>query len=87
MSSLYFGLGVFCQFEAEVPEFDAVFSVEFTLYSPQLSEGKGCFSNSGTLASNRQNTESPKYNDDISMLISQYLISGASGKRNHCFLL
>jgi hypothetical protein len=31
-------------------------------------------SNSGTLASNRQNTASPKYNDGISLLI-QYLIS------------
>jgi alpha-D-ribose 1-methylphosphonate 5-triphosphate synthase subunit PhnH len=29
---------------------------------------------SGTLASNRQNKASPKYNDDISLLISQYLI-------------
>jgi hypothetical protein len=32
-------------------------------------------SNSGTLASNRQNTASQKFNDNISMLISQYLIS------------
>jgi hypothetical protein len=30
MSSLYFGLDVFCQFEARVPEFDAVFSVHYT---------------------------------------------------------
>jgi hypothetical protein len=30
--------------------------------------------NSGTEASNRQNTASPKYNDDISLLISRYLI-------------
>jgi hypothetical protein len=29
MSSLYFGLDVFCQFEARVPEFDAVFSVKY----------------------------------------------------------
>jgi hypothetical protein len=30
---------------------------------------------SETLVSNRQNTASPKYNDDISLLISQYFIS------------
>jgi hypothetical protein len=36
MSLLYFGLAVFCQFEARVPEFDAVFSVVCTLYNPQL---------------------------------------------------
>jgi hypothetical protein len=35
--------------------------------------GEGFMSNSGTLASNRQNTVSPKYND-ISLLILQYLI-------------
>jgi hypothetical protein len=35
-------------------------------------------SNSGTLASNKQNTTSPKHNDDVSPLISQYLISGFS---------
>jgi hypothetical protein len=33
-------------------------------------------SNSGTLASDRQNTASPKYNDYISLLISHYLIPG-----------
>jgi hypothetical protein len=32
MSSLHFGLDVFCQFEARVPEFDAVYSVHCTLY-------------------------------------------------------
>ncbi len=31
MSSLYFWLDVFCQFEAGVPEYDAVYSVQ-TLY-------------------------------------------------------
>jgi hypothetical protein len=31
MSSLNFGLTVFCQFEARVPVFDAVFSVQCTL--------------------------------------------------------
>ncbi len=54
---------------------DAVFSVQCTLYSPQLLGGRGCVSNSGTLASNRQNTASPKYNDDNFLLIEQYLIS------------
>jgi hypothetical protein len=63
-------------FEARVPEFYAVFSVECTLYSPQLLGGRGCMSNSRTLASNIQNTANPKHNDGISVLISQYLISG-----------
>jgi hypothetical protein len=53
MSSLYFGLDVFCQFEARIPELNEVFSVQTA-----------------------RNTASPKYNDDISLLISQYLISG-----------
>jgi hypothetical protein len=35
-------------------------------------------SNSGTLASNTQNTANPKYNDDISSLISQYHISATA---------
>jgi hypothetical protein len=75
MSSWYFGLDVFCPFEARVPEYYAVVSVQCTLYSPQLLGGRGCVSNPGTLASNWQNTASPKYNDDISLLISQDLIS------------
>ncbi len=45
MSSLYFGLDVFGQFEARVPEFDAVFSVQCTLHR---GEGRSCVSNSGT---------------------------------------
>jgi hypothetical protein len=60
----------------EPQKFDAVFSVQCTLYSPQLLGGRGWVSNSGTPASNRQNTASPKYKDDISLLISQYLIAG-----------
>jgi hypothetical protein len=32
MSWLYFGLDMFCQFKARVPEFDTVFSVQHTLY-------------------------------------------------------
>jgi hypothetical protein len=39
------GLDVFCQFEARAPEFDAVFSVECTLYSLQLLWDRGCVSN------------------------------------------
>jgi hypothetical protein len=78
MSSLYFGLDVFCQFEARVPEVDTVFSVQCTLFSPQLMGSRGCVSNSETQASNMQNTARPKYNDDISLLISQYLISDKS---------
>jgi hypothetical protein len=71
MSSLYFGLVVFCQFES-VPKFDTQPPpppVQCTLYSEH-------WSNSGTLVSNWQNTSNPKYNNDISLLISQYLISG-----------
>jgi hypothetical protein len=78
MSSLYFGLDKFCQFEAEVPKFDAVFSIQCTLYK---GEGRGCASNSGILASNRQNIYKPKYKDDISLLISQYLISRLQGQK------
>ncbi len=44
-----------------------------------MYRGGGCISNSGTLASNRQNAASPKYNDDISLLISQYLITAVAG--------
>jgi hypothetical protein len=51
-----------------VREFDAVFSVQCTLYR---EGGRGCASNSGTLASNRQNTASPG-NNDISLLISHH---------------
>ncbi len=51
-------------------------SVLCTLNSPQLLRGRGYASNSWTLTSNRQNTANSIYNDDISLLISQYLISG-----------
>jgi hypothetical protein len=71
MSPLYFGLAVFCLFEARVTEFDTqLFSLPYTAHCTQDP-----VSNSGTLDSNWQNTSSPKYKDDISMLISQYLIS------------
>ncbi len=73
---LYFGLDIFCYFEAKVPEFAAVCSVQCTLYIPQLLGGRLCVTNSWTPASYRQNTASPKYNEDISLLISQYFLSG-----------
>ncbi len=75
---------MFCQLEARVPEFDAVCSVHCTLYSVQCTvytvhstarERRDCVSNSKTLVSNRQNTANPKYKDDSSLLISEYLIS------------
>jgi hypothetical protein len=67
MSPLYFGLDVFCIFEARVPEFSTVytappahavlwekFRVLITRLQPQIC---------------RQNTSDPKYNDDITLLI------------------
>ncbi len=48
------------------------------MYSHQLLLSRSCISYSGTLASNRQNTANPEYNDDISLLISQYLISATA---------
>ncbi len=69
MSSLSFGLNVFCQFESRVPEFDAVFSVQCTLYSPQLLWAGVAYQILGLLP--QQNTASQKYNDNISFLISQ----------------
>ncbi len=51
-------------------------------FQPPLNvRGFGLWSDSGTPASNRQNTENPKYNDDISLLISQYLISAVLVRR------
>ncbi len=81
---MHFGLDVFCRFEVGVPEFDAVLSVQCILYRSTAVRGRGCMSNSRTLASNRQNTARPKYNDDISLLISQYLISALSVRRAAC---
>ncbi len=74
MSSLYFGVDVSCQFEASVTEFDEVLSVQCTV-------GGGCVLNSGILASNRQNTANPKYNEDISLLISAPLLNRATVSR------
>ncbi len=52
-----------------------------TVYTSTAVGGEGLRVKSGALASNKQNTRSPKYNDDIPLLISQYLISGE--KRLH----
>jgi hypothetical protein len=69
MSSLYFGLAVFCLFEARVPEVDtqSVLLNSCGLYSGHCT--LNILSNSGTLASNWQNTPSPKYTEEISLLI------------------
>ncbi len=61
MSSLYFGIDLFYQFEAS-PRNDAV-------YTSTAAGGRGCVSNSGNPASNTQKRASPKYDDDISLLI------------------
>ncbi len=66
MSLLYFGLDVIRQFEAGVPEFDAVFSVHCT-----RGGGGGVYPQILGLSK----TASPKYNYDISLRISQYVIS------------
>jgi hypothetical protein len=70
MSSLYFGLDVFYQFEARVPEFDycSVFSVHCT-GGGVACQILGLWPQIGRI------TASPKYNEDISLLISQCLIS------------
>jgi hypothetical protein len=67
MSSLYFGLAVFCLLEARTPEFDPQ-----PLHPPPRTAVDctlNTASNSGTLASNWQSTSSPQYNNGISLLI------------------
>jgi hypothetical protein len=49
--------------------------------------GQGCVSISGTSAKNRQDTASPEYNDDISSLVSQYLMSSFSFQESHCTIV
>jgi hypothetical protein len=61
MLLLYFGLAVFYQFEGRVPEFGEEFRVQFK-YFAQSRRAEYC-------------TACPNYNDEISLLISQYLIS------------
>ncbi len=70
MSLLYFGLNIFCRMKLKSRIRRCV---KYTVYF--VRGGGGCVSNSRM--SNRQNTASPKYNDDISLLISQYLTSEA----------
>jgi hypothetical protein len=69
MSLLYFGLAVFCLFEARVPEFDRqpLPPTSCGLYS--VHSMLNIASYYGTQASIWQNTPSPIYNDDISLLI------------------
>jgi hypothetical protein len=50
------------------PRIDAV-------YTATDAGVRGFVSNTGTPVSNKQNKARPKYNDYISLLISQYLIS------------
>ncbi len=79
------GFDVFYQFKAKVPEFDATFSVQCTLYLCTIrgrGGGRGCVPYSRILASNRPHTVSPKYNDIISLLKSQYLISARMASRD-----
>jgi hypothetical protein len=56
---------------SRVLEFDKVFSILYyirnTIQSTAIRGGRGCVSNSGTPASYRQNTASPKYTDDFSL--------------------
>jgi hypothetical protein len=54
-----------------------------SVYTVRGGGGAGYVSNSGTVASKRQNTASSKFNDDISLLISQYLISGTASWNMH----
>ncbi len=74
MSSLYFGLAVFCLFESRLLDIPPLPPNSCKLDSIHCTLDTA--SNSGTLALSSENTSSPKYNDDISMLILQYLISG-----------
>jgi hypothetical protein len=71
MSSLYFGPPVFWLFEAGVVQ---------TGYGTSRAEILGQLwkcTVTGTIALNGQNISSPKYNDDVSLLIFHYIISEA----------
>ncbi len=72
MSSLYFGLDIFCQFEAGVPEFVTVFSVSVQYTVQGVGEGLCVAFLDSRLK--LADTASAQYNDDISLLISQFLI-------------
>ncbi len=74
-SALYFGLAVFCLFETRVQNVTPI------LYNVHCTQNTA--SNSGTRASNRQNTASPKHNDNISLLISKYLISDFYSRKEY----
>jgi hypothetical protein len=70
MSSLYFGFDVFCQFETEVPEFEAA---DTSISVPVQYVGKRLPT---PLASDRQNTSNPQYNNDISADITLIRMAG-----------
>ncbi len=78
MSSLYFALDIFFQFEAKVPEYDAMYTVHCTLCTVHSCwRGQGLLVNSVTFwdSSLRKNAASGKSNDGIALQISQCLIS------------
>jgi hypothetical protein len=65
MSSLYFGLNVVCKLEARAPpEFDVVY---ISTAVPVLLVERCLICKA--VASNRPTTTSPKYNDDITLVI------------------
>jgi hypothetical protein len=70
MSSLYFGFDVFCQFETKVPEFEAV---DTSISVPVQYVGKRLLT---PLASDRQNTSNPQYNNDISADLTLIRMAG-----------
>ncbi len=59
--------------------YSAYLWLEALEFDTRISISTGIHSiNSGTRATNRQNTSSPKYNDDIILLLQQYLISASA---------
>jgi hypothetical protein len=77
MSSLYFVLDVFCQFEAGVPNWCIVQCRVYTVQSTavRVPGFHVKFRDYTYIASNRQNTERTKYNGHIPLLILQYVIT------------
>ncbi len=81
MSSLYLGLNnsVSSQLKSQNFMQCSAYSVHCTVHS--CWGYRGCVLNSVTQASNRQNTASPKYNDDISFVDLTVPHQGASSPR------
>jgi hypothetical protein len=74
MLSLYFVLKVFCLLEARTLQIG-----QRTLPLKNLDRGGSVHHLSGIAVSNRQNTASPQYKDDVSLLIKNILsLSGTS---------